>query len=139
MYIKCDSNIKVHDAEAVAKIFYAVLKSECKVDRDKEHLWSMGLTSGHRVVYLELISLGNLIESVVHPREVFRSAILKRVYSLILCHNHPGEEAKPSLEDKKVTERLKAAGEILGIKILDHIILGENDIFSFAREGMLGG
>jgi len=132
MYLKCKPNIRVHDAEAVAKIFYDVLKSEDETDQTKEHFWSMGLTGKHRVIYLELISLGNLTESVVHPREVFKSAILKSVYSLILCHNHPGEEAKPSLADKNVTERLKAAGEILGIEVLDHIILGEDNIYSFA-------
>jgi DNA repair protein RadC len=132
MYLKFTPNIRVHDAETVAKIFYDVLKTEDEVDQQKEHLWAMGLTSRHRVLYLELISLGNLTESVVHPREVFKSAILKSVYNLILCHNHPGEEAIPSLDDKKVTERLQAAGEIMGIKILDHIILGEDNIYSFA-------
>ncbi len=134
MYIKFTPNIRVHDAEAVARIFYEVLKTEDEVDQQKEHLWAMGLTSRHRVLYLELISLGNLTESVIHPREVFKSAILKGVYSLILCHNHPGEEAIPSLDDKNVTERLKAAGEIMGIKILDHIILGEENIYSFAKD-----
>jgi len=134
MYIKCKPNVRVHDAESVARIFYDVLKSEDEVDQQKEHFWSMGLTGRNRVIYLELISLGDLTESVVHPREVFKSAILKSVYGLILCHNHPGEEAKPSLADKNITDRLKAAGEILGIEILDHIILGEDNIYSFAKD-----
>lgn len=137
MYIKCKPNIRIHNAEAVAKVFYAVLKNENEVDQKKEHFWAIGLTGRKRIIYLELISLGCLTESVVHPREVFKSAILKSVHSLIICHNHPSEEPKPSLADKNITDRLKAAGEILGIEILDHIILGEGNIYSFAKEGIL--
>ncbi|GAJ10761.1 unnamed protein product [marine sediment metagenome] len=139
MYIKCNSNIKVFDCESVAKVFYEVLKNECEVDQTKEHFWAMGLNTKNRVLYLELISLGTLTEGLVHPREVFKSAILKSVCSLIFCHNHPSGESKPSDQDITVTRTLKKGGEILGIKILDHIILGKNDVFSFAREGMLGG
>jgi len=137
MYIKCKSNIRIHNAETVAKVFYAVLKNEDEVDQKKEHFWVMGLTGKKRIIYLELVSLGCLTESIVHPREVFKSAILKSVYSLIICHNHPSEESKPSLTDKNITDRLKVAGEILGIEILDHIIIGENNYFSFAKENIL--
>ncbi|MBA7492551.1 hypothetical protein ES702_03101 [subsurface metagenome] len=139
MYIECKPNIRIHNAEAVAKVFYAVLKNEDEVDRKKEHFWAMGLTGKNRVLYLELVSLGTLTEGLVHPREVFKSAILKSVHSLIICHNHPSEEPKPSLADKNITDRLKSAGEILGIEILDHIILGEDKIYSFAKEGKLKG
>jgi len=138
MYIKCRSDIKVHDAETVAKVFRDVLKNECEVDQKKEHFWVMGLTTSNRVLYLELISLGILNENLVHPREVFKSAILKSAFSLILCHNHPGGESKPSPNDINMTKRLELASEILGIKILDHIIIGGNDVFSFAKEDMLG-
>jgi len=137
MYIKCKSDIRVHNAETVAKVFYAVLKNEDEVDQKKEHFWAMGLTGRKRIIYLELISLGCLTESVVHPREVFKSAIIKSVYSLIVCHNHPSEEAKPSLADKNITDRLKVAGEILGIEILDHIIIGKDGYFSFVEEKIL--
>lgn len=137
MYIKCKSNIRIHNAEAVAKVFYAVLKNEDEIDRKKEHFWAMGLTGRKRIIYLELISLGTLTEGLVHPREVFKSAIIKSVHSLIICHNHPSEEPKPSLADKNITDRLKSAGEILGIEILDHIIIGENNYFSFAKENIL--
>ena len=139
MYIKHNSNIKISDCEAVAKVFREVLKNECEVDKNKEHFWAMGLTTKNRVLYLELISLGTLTEGLVHPREVFKSAILKSVCSLIFCHNHPSGESKPSGNDITVTQVLKKGGEILGIKILDHIILGDNNIFSFQSEGMLGG
>ena len=145
MYIKCDSNIKILDCESVAKVFYNVLKNECEVDQNKEHFWAMGLTTKNRVLYLELVSLGILTEGLVHPREVFKSAILKSACSLIFCHNHPSGESEPSGNDIQITQILKEGGKILGIKILDHIILGKNDVFSFARDqrreekGMLGG
>lgn len=137
MYIKCKSDIKISDCEAVAKVFREVLKNEDEVDQQKEHFWAMGLTTKNRVLYLELISLGTLTEGLVHPREVFKSAIIKGVCSMIFCHNHPSGEAEPSGQDITITQRLKKGGELLGIKILDHIILGVNDIFSFARDGIL--
>ena len=97
----------------------------------------MGLNIKNRVLYLELVSLGCLTESVVHPREVFKSAIIKSACSLIFCHNHPSGESEPSLPDITVTRKLKEGGEILGIKILDHIIIGNDNIFSFNSEGKL--
>ena len=140
MYIKCNSNIKISDCEAVARVFFEVLKNECEIDQQKEHFWVMGLNVKNRVMYLELVSLGILNESIIHPREVFKSAIIKGVSCLIFCHNHPSGEAEPSINDVTITKRLKEGGELLGIKILDHIIIGDDkDVFSFAREGMLGG
>lgn len=138
MYLKCN-NVKIHNAEAVAEIFYEVLKNEDEVDQHKEHFWAMGLTAKNQVLYLELVSLGCLTESIVHPREVFKSAIIKSACNLIFCHNHPSGEPGPSKNDLDITQTLKKGGEILGIKILDHIILGNFNIFSFANEGILGG
>ena len=137
MYIKCDSNVKVHNPEAVAEVFREVLKNEDEVDQNKEHFWSMGLNTKNRVLYLELVSLGCLTESVVHPREVFKSAIIKSAANLIFCHNHPSGEPEPSLPDITLTKKLKEGGDILGIKILDHIIVGNDNIFNFNSEGKL--
>ena len=137
MYIKCNSNVKVHNPEAVAEVFKEVLKNEDETDQYKEHFWAMGLNTKNRVLYLELVSLGSLTESVVHPREVFKSAIIKNACSLIFCHNHPSGESEPSGNDITVTQVLKKGGEILRIKILDHIIIGNDNIFSFNSEGKL--
>lgn len=139
MYIKCNSNIKISDSDGVAEVFFDVLKNENEVDQNKEHFWAMGLNTKNRVLYLELVSLGTLTEGLIHPREVFKSAILKSACSLIFCHNHPSGESSPSGEDITTTQVLKKGGKVLGFKILDHIILGKNDVFSFAKEGMLGG
>jgi len=137
MYIKCNSNVKVHNPEAVAKVFREVLKNEDETDQYKEHFWVMGLNTKNRVLYLELVSLGCLTESIVHPREVFKSAIIKSAANLIFCHNHPSGESGPSLPDITLTNNLKKGGDILGIKILDHIIIGNDNIFSFQSEGKL--
>ena len=138
MYIKCNSTIKIHDADSVASVFREVLKNENEVDQQKEHFWVMGLNVKNRVMYLELVSLGILNESIIHPREVFKSAIIKGVSCLIFCHNHPSGEAEPGINDITITKRLKEGGELLGIKVLDHIIIGDDkDVFSFQREGIL--
>ena len=137
MYIKCNSTIKVHKADTVAEVFRDILKNENEIDQYKEHFWAMGLTTKTRIIYLELVSLGSLTEGIVHPREVFKSAIIKSTASLIFCHNHPSGESEPSSNDIEITKRLKKGGELLGIKILDHIILGDDCFFSFNQEGIL--
>lgn len=137
MYIKCDINIKMQDAEVVGNVFRSVLKNECEIDQQKEHFWVMGLTVKNKIIYIELVSLGSLTEGIVHPREVFRSAIFKGVACLIFCHNHPSGEAEPSPQDITVTNTLKEGGKILGIKILDHIIISDGELYSFAREGLI--
>ena len=137
MYIKCNSNVSVHNPEAVAEVFKEVLKNEDEVDQQKEHFWVMGLTTKNRVLYLELVSLGSLTESIVHPREVFKSAIIKSAANLIFCHNHPSGDPEPSENDIIVTQRLKKGGDLLSIKVMDHIIIGNDSIFSFNSVGKL--
>jgi DNA repair protein RadC len=81
------------------------------------------LDSNNAVIASEIISIGTLNLSIVHPREVFRLAIIKAAAALILLHNHPSGNTEPSEEDIKVTEQLRKAGELLGIKVLDHVII----------------
>ena len=82
------------------------------------------------------ISMGTLNSSLVHPREVFREAIRRSSNKIILLHNHPSGNAEPSKEDKSVTNRLKECGELIGIEVIDHIIIGDGIYFSF-KENML--
>lgn len=82
------------------------------------------------------ISIGTLNSSLVHPREVFREAIRRSSNKIILLHNHPSGDIQPSKEDKNVTKRLKECGEIIGIEVMDHIIIGDGVYFSF-KENML--
>lgn len=109
--------------EVAARIFAAVLKAEHPSDQDKEHFWTVGLTTRNTIKYIELVSLGILNASLVHPREVFRTAIMNAASSLILVHNHPSGDPEPSQEDLTLTRRLIDAGRVMGIEILDHIIV----------------
>ena len=95
------------------------------------------LDGKNRMSTIHSVSVGCLTASIVHPREVFKMAILGNAASLILCHNHPSGDANPSNEDIEITKRLVAAGDLLGIKILDHVIIGEGSYVSFADKGLL--
>jgi DNA repair protein RadC len=83
----------------------------------------------------ECVSVGILNGSLIHPREVFASAVAKRAASIVLVHNHPSGDPSPSTEDRVVTERLRSAGEIVGIPVLDHVIIGCSSFYSFREEG----
>jgi DNA repair protein RadC len=91
----------------------------------QETFWVLLLDGKHRLQRLAPISVGTLTASLVHPREVFRCAIREAAAALIVAHNHPSGDPEPSAEDLAVTERLKSAGELLGVPLLDHVILGE--------------
>ena len=98
---------------------------------DKECLMVLHLDSKNKVLKDEIVSVGTLNSSLVHPREVFKSAVKESSNTVILVHNHPSGDPTPSDEDKRVTESLFGAGELLGIKVLDHVIVGGGSWFSF--------
>lgn len=104
---------------------------------EKECFWSILLDGRNRVSRIARISEGTLTSSLVHPREVFRPAVLEAAASLIFVHNHPTGEPDPSPEDISITRRLAEAGKVLGIVVLDHVIIGNYRHFSFADEGLL--
>jgi DNA repair protein RadC len=86
---------------------------------------------------MDLVSIGSLNQSIVHPREVFKTACLSNAAALILIHQHPTGDPTPSSEDIAITRRLKESGKILGIKVLDHIIVGDDEYMSFVERGLL--
>ncbi len=92
------------------------------------------LDGRHRLIGLEAVSVGTLTASLVHPREVFREAIRRAAAAMLLVHNHPSGDPGPSLEDRDVTRRLQAAGELLGIRVLDHVIVAEEGYYSFREQ-----
>ncbi len=102
----------------------------------KEQFWAVHLSAKNRILCLDLVSVGSLCASVVHPREVFKSVLLSSASAILVVHNHPSGDTTPSAEDREITRRLKEAGEMLGIRILDHVIVGEG-YFSFADHGLL--
>jgi len=105
----------------------------------KEHFLTIHLNARHVPLLLEVVSVGTLSASLVHPREVFRRAIAENCASLILVHNHPSGDPAPSPDDIEITGRLTQVGELVGIEVLDHVILAQERYFSFREEGMLRG
>lgn len=100
----------------------------------RESFWSLTLDVRHRVVAQRLVSLGGLGNAPVHPREVFAPAIKDRAAALVVAHNHPSGDPSPSGDDRLVTERLRQVGELVGIELLDHVVVGHERYFSFADE-----
>jgi len=108
-----------------------------EIEQGKERFYCIGLTTANKIKYIDIVSTGTLNYNIVHPREVFRTAILAGVSSLIIAHNHPSNSVEPSPEDIALTKRLEEAGKILGIKILDHIITTKAGFSSFQEKGLL--
>jgi DNA repair protein RadC len=104
---------------------------------DREHFVVLLLNARHELMSLHVISIGSLNASIVHPREVFKPAIIHSAASLILCHNHPSGDPEPSEEDLSITKRLVEVGELVGIAILDHVILASRGIVSFRSRQLL--
>ncbi len=126
----------VKSAEDIANILFAVLASEDPIDQQKEHFWAIGLNSRKQIKYIELVSLGIINCSLVHPRETFRLAIFEGVEAIIVAHNHPSGDIEPSEFDDKVTKQLVEAGKIINIQVLDHVIIGNDNgsFYSFKAE-----
>ena len=103
----------------------------------QERFFVVMLDGRHRVLGQEVISQGTLTASLVHPREVFRPALRASAAALILVHNHPSGDPTPSAEDREVTTRLMRAGEILGIRVIDHVVVAERGYCSLREAGLL--
>jgi DNA repair protein RadC len=105
--------------------------------KTKEHFLVLFLNARNQVIYKEIISIGSLSASIVHPREVLGPAITHLAASIILAHNHPSGDPSPSTDDVELTRRLIKTGEIMGIEVIDHIIITENDFTSLKEKGLL--
>ena len=123
---------QMRSSKDVNALLHAYLK-----DTDREHFVAFFLDQKNRIVGMHTVSMGSLTASVVHPREVFKAAILANAAAIVCGHNHPSGDPQPSREDRALTTRLYQAGKLLGIQVLDHIIMGLNSYFSFADEGLL--
>ena len=107
----------------------------CFEGLDREHFLVCGLDAKHRVIGINLVSVGSLSLSIVHPREVFKPLIVMNAAAWLCSHNHPSGDPAPSQEDRLLTKRLREVGDLLGITLLDHVILGDERHYSFADEG----
>jgi DNA repair protein RadC len=127
-------------SQEVAALVNTLLASEDEASQEREHFYCIGLNTKNVVKYIDLVSLGSLTASLVHPRETFRVAVTRGAAAVIFSHNHPSGDTKPSQEDILLTRRLSQAGDVLGIKVLDHVIVGEAGAqFSFRDNGMIEG
>ena len=113
-------------------------------DHAQEAFVVLTLNQKNRIIGRHLVSLGSATATLIHPREVFRPAILEGAASVMVVHNHPSGDPTPSSDDRRMTERLVEAAEILGIRLLDHVIIGDNQgseyitpYFSFVDEGLM--
>jgi len=125
---------RINGSTDVAPVFRAILDAESELDRDKEHFWILCLNTKNHILRVELITLGLLDQTVVHPREVFRPAIGCSAKSIILAHNHPSGDPTPSDKDEALTRRLIDCGKMLDIPIMDHVVIGEGDRYCSMRE-----
>ena len=106
-------------------------------DQRREHFVTLYLNARNQVIHKELTSIGSLSSAIVHPREVFRPSVEVSAASVILAHNHPSGDVSPSQDDINLTRRLVQAGELLGIDVLDHIIVGRDDFLSMKERGLI--
>lgn len=102
----------------------------------REMFMTLHLDGKNRIIAMDLVSIGSLNQSIVHPRSVFQTALLSNAAAIILIHQHPSGDPIPSAEDISITRRLKECGELMGIRILDHIIVGDSYL-SFVEQGLL--
>ncbi len=130
--IKVEPRRAIHNSDDVV----AILKDDL-LKADRERLVSVMLNTKNVVIGLETVSIGTLSSSLAAPREIFKSAIILGSAAIILGHNHPSGDPTPSHEDARMTERISKAGEILGIKLLDHVIIAYLGSFSFRNAGRL--
>lgn len=121
-----------------SKQVFEHFRDKCK-DLKKEAFMCLLLDTKHNVIREEQIAIGSLNESVVHPREVFRDAISESAAAVLFVHNHPSGDPTPSPQDKQLTRRLVKAGSLVGIKVLDHVVVGHDTYYSFAEQGKLKG
>ena len=102
-----------------------------------EEFWVILLSRSNKIISREMISTGSLTGSLADPRKIYKLALEKLAASLILAHNHPSGSLIPSQSDKAITSKLRDAGKLMDISVLDHIIIGDGEYFSFADEGLL--
>ena len=115
---------------------FRLLKDEL-IGADRERFLVLLLDNRHNVLAVEEVAVGSVSQALVHPREVYKSAMLTNASAIICVHNHPSGDPAPSGEDRAITKRLKDAGELLGIPLLDHVIIGSETYHSFVEAGDL--
>ena len=126
------NSIKITNSDIVFKYFNNIF-----YNKKQEFFYCIYLDNKKRVIETKLLFIGTINQSLVHPREIYKEAILLSASAIICIHNHPSGIVDPSREDMELTQRLVEVGYLMGIKVVDHLIIGSNNYFSFADEGMI--
>jgi len=125
-------NYDIKNPQSVVKAIRASIK-----DKAKEHFKLILLDTRNKIIGISTISIGTLNAGLVHPREIFKEAIIHNSASVVLAHNHPSGDPEPSDEDLTITKRLVKSGKILGIEVIDHIIIGKTNFSSFKERRLI--
>ena len=123
-------NKKLNSSELVFEYYKNILK-----DKKQEHFYCVYLDNSKRIIHEKLLFIGTINYSVVHPREIFKEAYYYSASAIICVHNHPSDNLYPSNEDIKLTNNLISIGNLLGIKVIDHLIVGKDKYYSFLENG----
>lgn len=125
-------DLKIKSPSDIANLF------EDSFIREKQEIVKLiSLNTKNVVISIKEVFKGSLNSSIVHPREIFKEALSISAASIILCHNHPSGDPTPSIEDINITKRIKTCGEVIGIELLDHVILGRNKFISLKEKGII--
>lgn len=128
---------KMDSPQVAVKYWKEVITSMPWYVPDREICVAITLNTRLRVTGHSLVSVGTLNESFVHPRDVFRAAIAMNGYGVVVMHNHPSGDASPSEADRRITRRIKEGADVLQLKLVDHIIVGDSGFFSFMESGVI--
>ncbi|SLM49330.1 DNA repair protein RadC [Nitrospira japonica] len=134
----CESSDSVMSGPIQASLAAVAILRPCFAGLDREQFLVAGLDAKHGIIGINIVSIGSLTLSIVHPREVFKPLILMNAAAFICAHNHPSNDPTPSQEDRLLTQRLRQGADLLGITLLDHLVLGDPSYFSFADHGWPG-
>jgi DNA repair protein RadC len=144
MNVKLTKNekIRVQGPTSIHRVMRQILLRENEIEQSQEHCWVIGLAHNQMIIYIELISLGSLDETIVKPMQVFRLGIMKGAAKIVLVHNHPlpdikPEELKPSESDNNLTDRMIQVGKIVDVELADHLIISPDYFYSYQKSGML--
>lgn len=132
-----EQKIKIINSVSVYNVMQEILLREEEIDQEKEHFWLIGLAQNNQMQYIELVSLGSVNATTVEPMNVFRWAVMKGSVKVIMAHNHPSGEVRPSDADKDLTDRLIQVGRILNIEVIDHLIITTRIFLSFSDIGLM--
>ncbi len=124
------------EAYSSADDVYRLVKDEA-ASYDREHFNALYLNSRNQLLGIETVSIGTINKAAIYPRDIIKSALLLQATALILMHNHPSGSLEPSPEDKNITRLIMRAARLFGIKVLDHLVIGEGGYYSFSSKGLI--